>query len=175
MRSAPASACSPWRNGSRSGEDAAADAIARLDDGDRGALFRELARGSEAGESGPGDENGSAAHADVLDSVREVQADEGRDRSSAGLRASTFSCIASAQRSASQARCEREVSARSRLAPVAAPTCRATRLVPSGDRSDSTALRTMAGLPGRRSIRPIVTGDWRWEWAAPTRAWPRER
>ena len=44
-------------------EDAAADAIASVDDGDRGPFFRELARGSEAGQSSPGDENGSAAHA----------------------------------------------------------------------------------------------------------------
>jgi hypothetical protein len=46
---------------------------------------------------------------------------------------------------------------------IAAGTCRgthvpSTRLVPSGDRSDSTALRMMAGLPGRRSRRPTVTG-----------------
>jgi hypothetical protein len=57
------------------GEDAAADAIARIDDGDRGPFCRELTRGRETGQPGPGDENGSAAHPSA-DSVREVQPDE---------------------------------------------------------------------------------------------------
>ena len=80
------------------------------------------------------------------------------DRSSPGLRASTFSCSACARRSASQARCAPAASARMRCGAWRGNQVPSTRLVPSGDRSDMAALRTIAGLPGRRSSWPTLRG-----------------
>src|SRR5687768_15963680 len=85
------------------GEHAAADPIARIDDGDLRALLCKLASSCESGQPCAGDENGNAAHlASRLSSPSTSR--RWRDRSSARLRTSTFFCSGCARRCATPAR-----------------------------------------------------------------------
>ena len=134
------------------GKHAAADASARIDDGDRRAFLRQLACGRQARQPGAGDEDGNTAHER---SVREVQPDgrpiahrlafelpgflvvNARDELRARVDATGgFSTIAAA--------------------PGAETTCRARASCRPSIAATVVALRTIAGLPGSRSIWPTL-------------------
>ena len=125
------------------GEDAAADAIACVDDGDRCAFLSSSRAAVRPAKPGPGDENGNTAHQVSPFSPRSTTRRTGR--SSPGLRTSMFSCMNARDELRAGLDAHGRLDAQSAAATGAAPRCRALACCRPGSAADSGASERWLG------------------------------